>query len=75
VSKPKPQIPKRAAAADRVLELDRQHCRWPVGEPTSPDFRFCTRPEADFPARPYCNTHTHKAFNRQQGSLKQSLAD
>jgi hypothetical protein len=39
--KPKPQIPNRAAAADRVLELDSQHCRWPVGEPTSPDFRFC----------------------------------
>ena len=29
-------------------------CRWPIGDPRHPDFRFCGRPTT---APPYCNEH------------------
>ena len=38
-------------AAYCVMELENHHCRWPIGQPSSPNFHFCACPEADFPAR------------------------
>lgn len=44
-----------------LLELTDQHCRWPFGDPTSPDFHYCGGPHiAD---SPYCNRHHLMAYN------------
>jgi GcrA cell cycle regulator len=28
-----------------LLELERHHCRWPIGDPRDADFRFCGKPK------------------------------
>lgn len=39
-----------------LMELEPHHCRFPLGDPKRPDFRFCGRPkESD--RRPYCAAH------------------
>jgi len=43
-----------------LLELDRDDCRWPIGEPRHPDFRFCG--ERSLEGRPYCALHWSMAF-------------
>jgi GcrA cell cycle regulator len=35
-------------------------CCWPIGEPGTPDFRFCSS-EAT-PGKPYCTTHAAVAY-------------
>jgi GcrA cell cycle regulator len=47
-----------------VIQLKNHHCRWPVGEPRSPDFFFCGSPTADLTSgKPYCNAHACIAYN------------
>lgn len=41
-------------------ELDARSCRWPIGDPTSPDFRFCGAPTAS--GQPYCTACARKAY-------------
>jgi len=49
-----------------LMELDNFSCRFPIGEPNSPDFYFCGKPEADLVAnRPYCAAHARRAHNSQ----------
>lgn len=36
-------------------------CRWPIGTPRAPGFRFCEDP-AVVPGRPYCAAHCAKAY-------------
>lgn len=43
-----------------VVTLLYAHCRWPIGDPLSPDFQFCCAP-ADL-GRPYCGEHCRKAY-------------
>ncbi len=43
-----------------LLELGQNDCRWPIGEPRHPDFRFCA--EARLEGRPYCALHWSMAF-------------
>jgi GcrA cell cycle regulator len=42
-----------------LLELDGAHCRWPLGEPGNPDFRFCGGNALT--GFPYCAPHTRMA--------------
>ena len=43
-----------------LLELTANTCRWPVGDPATPQFYFCgVPPAAD---RPYCPFHCRKAY-------------
>lgn len=43
-----------------LLELDKNTCRWPVGDPTHPDFRYCGgKTVTDVP---YCNYHMRIAY-------------
>jgi GcrA cell cycle regulator len=35
-------------------------CRWPFGDPASPDFHFCGHRTKD--GRPYCDAHLRQAF-------------
>lgn len=48
-----------------LLELTDTTCRWPIGEPTSPDFYFCGGAAAtriDGKPMPYCSNHCQRAF-------------
>ena len=51
-----PQPPKRKT----LLELTNECCRWPHGDPTTPDFRFCGAKSP--PGTPYCTYHSQIAY-------------
>lgn len=67
---PRPDIAPACEAADlppdhspcavTFAELAEQHCRWPIGDPQSPDFRFCGAPKID--DAPYCARHARLAY-------------
>jgi len=42
-----------------IVELRETMCRWPLGDPTSPDFRYCGSQCAD---GPYCAHHSRLAY-------------
>ncbi|PPR17879.1 MAG: hypothetical protein CFH37_00847 [Alphaproteobacteria bacterium MarineAlpha9_Bin7] len=41
-------------------DLTERMCRWPIGHPGDPDFRFCG--EAKIAGRPYCAEHCSLAY-------------
>ena len=43
-----------------ILELSGSMCRWPIGDPTSADFRFCGCRAVG--TLPYCQDHARVAF-------------
>jgi GcrA cell cycle regulator len=47
-----------------IMDLRESMCRWPVGDPTTPEFRFCgSRTPA---AGPYCMHHARIAYQPAQ---------
>ena len=42
-----------------IVELRETMCRWPLGDPTSPDFRYCGSASQD---GPYCAHHNRLAY-------------
>lgn len=63
-------IPQAQRVAS-VLDLTHEHCRWPVGDPGTPNFFFCG-------ARPieglsYCGAHCRVAY-RQPGERQEVAA-
>jgi hypothetical protein len=61
--------PKLIRGADVISVLERGDCRWPIGHPKEPEFRFCREPvtsrKRDPNARgqpwPYCDKHYNQA--------------
>jgi GcrA cell cycle regulator len=45
----------------KLIDLERNNCRFPFGHPNSDRFFFCGAVGADFPKQPYCPFHTRKA--------------
>jgi len=43
-----------------VTKAGERHCRWPIGDPRSPDFRFCGQP--CYEGLPYCVDHARVAY-------------
>ena len=43
-----------------VTKAGERHCRWPVGDPRSPDFRFCGCTAHE--GLPYCVDHARVAY-------------
>src|SRR5262249_2045464 len=43
-----------------VTKAGERHCRWPVGDPRSPDFRFCGC--MAYEGLPYCIDHARVAY-------------
>ena len=43
-----------------LIDLEAEHCRWPVGDPQSPEFFFCGG--ARVIGSSYCEGHLHRAF-------------
>jgi GcrA cell cycle regulator len=43
-----------------IMELREYMCRWPMGDPTTPEFRFCGARAST--GRPYCSYHCGVAY-------------
>jgi len=43
-----------------IMDLRESMCRWPIGDPTTPEFRFCGGQSA--PGVPYCDHHCQIAY-------------
>lgn len=43
-----------------IEELDQSMCRWPLGDPATPDFRYCGSPAPE--GKPYCSHHSKLAY-------------
>lgn len=58
---PKPEVyvePPLAVIPDnlvKMVDLEAHHCRWPIGDPRSPQFGFCGARKG--PVGSYCDTH------------------
>lgn len=50
--------------AERIslLQLSERTCKWPIGDPVSPDFHFCGRESEE--SKPYCDFHARKAYHQ-----------
>ena len=47
-----------------IMDLRDTMCRWPLGDPTSADFRYCGHRSG--PLGPYCDEHAQLAFQPTQ---------
>jgi hypothetical protein len=52
--------PAAAFGADALAELPDRACRWPIGDPAEPGFRFCGAPKVA--GRSYCQHHLGIAY-------------
>ena len=43
-----------------IMDLRESMCRWPMGDPTKPEFRFCGA--RSITGLPYCNHHARIAY-------------
>jgi len=44
--------------------LTENSCRWPIGDPQTEEFHFCTRNKV--PGLPYCEHHARRAYQPPQ---------
>ncbi len=44
-----------------LVELENWHCRWPIGDPVDPDFKFCCDHTVE--GYSYCARHCLTAYN------------
>lgn len=58
-----PSIPSGPVGRGPVTLMDLRlcDCRWPLGDPRTPEFRFCGEP-VSAPGRPYCSHHNAMAY-------------
>jgi len=47
-----------------LQDLTENSCRWPIGDPQTPEFHFCNRQKV--PGLPYCEHHSCRAFHVPQ---------
>jgi GcrA cell cycle regulator len=45
-----------------LLELNEHTCKWPIGDPLTPDFYFCGQHSEE--GKPYCEFHSRRAFHQ-----------
>jgi GcrA cell cycle regulator len=62
---PAPVPPREGAVATRsegvtIMELREFMCRWPLGDPTTPEFRYCGAHASE--GLPYCPDHAQIAY-------------
>jgi len=55
-----------------IMSLSERTCRWPIGDPTDPDFRFCGRLPAS--GMPYCRDHARIAYQPLQDRRRRRRA-
>jgi len=47
-----------------IQTLEECHCRWPIGDPQTPEFHFCGKGKVT--GLPYCEFHARRAFQPPQ---------
>lgn len=55
-----------------ILSLKECSCRWPIGDPTDPDFHFCGRDSLE--SGPYCEYHARVAYQPAQPRRRKTAA-
>lgn len=67
VARPRPEEEVVIPMSERVtlMELRESMCRWPMGDPTLPEFRFCGGP-SPVGGGPYCSYHARVAYQPSQ---------
>ena len=45
-----------------LLEVNEHTCKWPIGDPLTPDFYFCGQHSED--GKPYCEFHARRAYHQ-----------
>lgn len=68
-SRPMPKRPPRA----RLAIVEHKGCRWPIGNPGEPGFRFCHAMPVVL-ARPYCEKHCAVAYRKPDAEPKKALS-
>ncbi len=53
------EVEKRAMRLT-LMDLTERTCKWPIGDPATPEFWFCGLPSQ--PGKPYCEAHVGVAF-------------
>lgn len=51
---------EKSAKKLTLMELTERTCKWPIGDPATPDFWFCGLPAQQ--GKPYCEAHVGVAF-------------
>ena len=51
---------EKSAKKLTLMELTERTCKWPIGDPATPDFWFCGLPSQQ--GKPYCEAHVGVAF-------------
>lgn len=52
-----------------IQTLGECHCRWPIGDPQTPDFHFCGKTKVS--GLPYCEFHSRRAFQPPQSRRRE----
>ena len=65
-------IQNRRNRPKKLIDLESDDCRWPLGEPRSPHFRFCAAHQ--LPGYPYCERHCRIAFHAAKPRIRPPLA-
>jgi len=57
-----------------ILTITDHMCKWPIGDPSTSEFRFCGR-KTDDKDEPYCKAHSSVAYqaSRRRGSKPRAL--
>ena len=45
-----------------LLQLSEETCKWPIGDPLTPDFYFCGQHSNE--GKPYCEFHSRRAYHQ-----------
>ena len=56
-----------------IMELRESMCRWPVGDPSSAEFRYCGG-KAPIDEGPYCKHHSRMAYQPTQDRRQRKIA-
>jgi GcrA cell cycle regulator len=56
-----------------IVELKEAMCRWPLGDPTTPEFRYCGIQSTG--ATPYCTHHGRMAYQPAQDRRRERERD
>ena len=56
-----------------IMELRESMCRWPVGDPSSAEFRYCGG-KAPIGEGPYCTFHSRMAYQPSQDRRARKIA-
>jgi GcrA cell cycle regulator len=62
---PAPEVALPTTERVTIMDLRETSCRWPMGDPSQAEFRFCGA-KTGIGAGPYCATHARLAFQPTQ---------